>query len=441
MYIGGVAVMELRLQKCPAEWSRIIKPIEVQMISDKNEWPPVSPDARILYSLLFYSQGPVDGYLIGEKARDFFLHSGLPLPTLSQIWNLADISNDNLLTVEEFILTMYFCHGALQGKKLPRSLSAALRPPEKSPVSLPFLTQEEKIIFSKIFEAIDVNNTGFIEGSTAKVILTATGVNTEELKIIWDLSDINRDGRLDYGEWTVACQLIKLIKQGQSLDVPINVFTNLPERIAPGSLQAGKKRVAEYEERKQKLMKLKERRRLQSEREKKRLELTQKKVALLTQVYDVLEKENSTQLPELQKKIADDRENIEKQEIIVYRLKKEHEKVRQETVKIILDEQKVSSDIKQIKEQTDELNKTLRSSHSKATKDPDPFHQLYEERKGIITLESQVIFNLVTHCCKIMKFLDVMITKILRKRRFLKSAETIISKTVFGEIISRAIRS
>ncbi|XP_050403792.1 uncharacterized protein LOC126819670 isoform X4 [Patella vulgata] len=349
---------------------------------EKSEWSTVNQDARILYSSLFYSQGPVDGYLIGEKARDFFLPSGLHLPVLSQIWNLADMSNDNLLTVEEFILTMHFCHGALQGKKLPRSLTPSLRPPDKTPIALPFLTEEEKLIFSKIFEAIDVDRTGFIEGSTAREIFQQTGLTSDQLALVWDLADINRDGRLDYGEWTVACQLIKLAKLGQSLEVPINVFTNLPDRIAPGSLQAGKKRVAEYEEKKQKLMSLKERRRIQAEREKKRLELTQEKIQLITQLYDVLEKAGNSHLPELQQRLTQDRDYIEKQEEIVFRLKKEHERVRQDTVKIILGEQKVSNDVRQIKEQTDELYKNLRSSHSKATKDPDPFHQLFEERKG-----------------------------------------------------------
>ena len=42
---------------------------------------------------------------------------------------------------------------------------------------------------------------------------------------------------------------------------------------------------------------------------------------------------------------------------VQFRLKKEHEKIRQETVKIILAEQKLNNDIVTIKKDTSELNK------------------------------------------------------------------------------------
>ena len=34
--------------------------------TDGTDWPVIGEDARTLYQLLFYSQGPVDGYLLGK---------------------------------------------------------------------------------------------------------------------------------------------------------------------------------------------------------------------------------------------------------------------------------------------------------------------------------------------------------------------------------------
>ena len=68
---------------------------------------------------------------------------------------------------------------------------------------------------------------------------------------------------------------------------------------------------------------------------------------------------------------------------LCYRLKKEHEKIRQETVKVILNEQGgLQEDARLIKLEQEEVRHRLSTRHTKATKDPDPFHQLYELRKG-----------------------------------------------------------
>ena len=67
----------------------------------------------------------------------------------------------------------------------------------------------------------------------------------------------------------------------------------------------------------------------------------------------------------------------------MHRLKKEHESIRQVTVKAILGEQgTLKEDANLIKLEQEEVRNRLSTSHTKATKDPDPFHQLYEVRKG-----------------------------------------------------------
>ena len=73
---------------------------------------------------------------------------------------------------------------------------------------------------------------------------------------------------------------------------------------------------------------------------------------------------------------------------IFCRLKKEHEKIRQETVKVILKEQgSLQEEARLVKLEQEEVRHILSTKHTKATKDPDPFHQLYELRKGKLLLD------------------------------------------------------
>ena len=48
--------------------------------------PPLTPQDKAKFMKLFTSCGPVNGILPGEKARDVFVKSKLPVDKLSQIW-------------------------------------------------------------------------------------------------------------------------------------------------------------------------------------------------------------------------------------------------------------------------------------------------------------------------------------------------------------------
>ncbi|XP_071119810.1 microtubule-associated protein futsch-like isoform X2 [Haliotis cracherodii] len=347
-----------------------------------QEWSKITPEERIQHETLFYSQGPLDGYLTAERARDVFLKSGLPLQVLSQIWNLADVSNDNLLNVHEFVLAMHLTLGTLEGLKLPLPLPRYLTPPTSEMLSEP-LADSEREAYKKIFKLLDKTNSGFIEADMAREVFSLSGLPPDQLGRIWDIADVNRDGSLDPEEWMVACHLIRTLKKGLSIDCPVNVFAYLPDRISPNSLQARKRRVDEYEVKKHRLMVLKEKRKQDVSRESRRLQFAEGKLKICRDLYHLLKK--SAQSPisaeQFKAKVAGENAEITKQEEIVHRLKKEHERVRQSTVKIILEEQRLNEDIRNLKSGTVELNKKLRAIHTKATKDPDPFHQLYEQKK------------------------------------------------------------
>ncbi|XP_046340120.2 uncharacterized protein LOC124121182 isoform X2 [Haliotis rufescens] len=346
------------------------------------EWSKITPEERIQHETLFYSQGPLDGYLTAERARDVFLKSGLPLQVLSQIWNLADVSNDNLLNVHEFVLAMHLTLGTLEGLKLPLPLPRYLTPPTSEMLSEP-LADSEREAYKKIFKLLDKTNSGFIEADMAREVFSLSGLPPDQLGRIWDIADVNRDGSLDPEEWMVACHLIRTLKKGLSIDCPVNVFAYLPDRISPNSLQARKRRVDEYEVKKHRLMVLKEKRKQDVSRESRRLQFAEGKLKICRDLYHLLKKSGQSPISaeQFKAKVAGENAEITKQEEIVHRLKKEHERVRQSTVKIILEEQRLNEDIRNLKSGTTELNKKLRAIHTKATKDPDPFHQLYEQKK------------------------------------------------------------
>ncbi|KAL3868401.1 hypothetical protein ACJMK2_041211 [Sinanodonta woodiana] len=298
--------------------------------------------------------------------------------------NLADVSNDNLLSLEEFLLAMHLILRVKEGRKLPKSLPPHLIFKSIPSVNMPQLSKEAKEAYQKVFQKIDTEGKGYIDAIQGRELLMASGLDSEILVLVWDKSDVNRDGRLDLEEWTVACHLVTLVKQGYSLDCPVNPLEYLPHRISPTSYQARKRRVEEYENQKQHLMNLKERRKNQTTNETRRLELLRRRLMLNTDLFEACKSLDQPIVSdeEFQRYKEREERNIEKVEEVIYRLKQEHAKVRQETVRAILEEQKgLQEDARLMKLELDEIRQQQGSSHTKATKDPDPFHQLYEERK------------------------------------------------------------
>lgn len=78
--------------------------------------------------------------------------------------NLADVSNDNVLNVHEFVLVVHLVRGLLQGLKLPQTLPRKLTPPKTEPVPLQPATQLEKESYLRVFEALDTDGKGYLEG-------------------------------------------------------------------------------------------------------------------------------------------------------------------------------------------------------------------------------------------------------------------------------------
>mmetsp|Transcript_54422 Transcript_54422/g.127029 ORF Transcript_54422/g.127029 Transcript_54422/m.127029 type:complete len:707 (-) Transcript_54422:55-2175(-) len=61
--------------------------------------------------------------------------------------------------------------------------------------------------YIKSFQKADVDGDGFVSGTEARVILDNTGLPQMDLSHIWNLADMDMDGRLDFKEFVIALHL------------------------------------------------------------------------------------------------------------------------------------------------------------------------------------------------------------------------------------------
>ncbi|POS76531.1 UBA/TS-N domain-containing protein [Diaporthe helianthi] len=252
--------------------------------------PPLTPDKVAQYAGLFERQQLQPGNLLGgEQARQIFERSNLPNETLGRIWQLADTEQRGALVQTEFVIAMHLLtsmkSGALRAlpsilpaplyeaatrrgstagrpqspggptapiSAIPRQLSgqAGHQMPMRtgSPLAVahgrsplapqstgdPWLiTAADKQRFDVIYDGLDKTKKGFITGEEAVPFLSQSNLPEAALANIWDLADINSEGRLSRDEFAVAMYLIRQqrMKQGELPQA-------LPANLIPPSMRA-----------------------------------------------------------------------------------------------------------------------------------------------------------------------------------------------------------
>ena len=236
------------------------------------------------------------GVMTGLQARNILMGTGVPPQQLAHIWNLSDVNTDGNLNVEEFILAMHFIEKVKAGQPIPPSLPPEYMPPfirpkpagppppvppapsvipqamppvaavppsrptppavvpAPLPVSVPqgmvtgrspsitsssgdgvvwLIPQQTRILFSQQFNGLDKERSGFLTGTQARGLLVQSGLPQQALAQIWNLSDINVDGRLTCEEFILAMYLIEQTKIGKPLP------TTLPPDLVPPSYRKG----------------------------------------------------------------------------------------------------------------------------------------------------------------------------------------------------------
>ena len=180
---------------------------------------------------------------LGEHGKWIFDKSKLSSGTLSRIWDLVDIENKGSLDKAGFIVAMHLIMSLKSGKMadLPTILPPKLlqfaaentqTPYEFTKADAWIITPDLKAEYDRLFDELDVSCQGFIPGKQAVAFFAATRLKTGVLMRIWDLSDIDGDGKLSRDEFAVAMHLAKLqLADGANFKLP---DTLPPEFIPPG---------------------------------------------------------------------------------------------------------------------------------------------------------------------------------------------------------------
>lgn len=253
--------------------------------------PPLTPEKVNQYSALFDKSGAKDGILPGEQAKQIFEKAGLPNEILGGIWNLADTEQRGALVLPEFIIAMHLLASFKSGslRALPSILPAGLYeaatrrvPPARqmpnitpgaSPISaIPrqfsganggragsplgrsaygtapqtaqitgqgsdwAISPMDKAQFDGFYAGLDKTNRGFITGDEAVPFFSNSKLPEEVLAQIWDLADINSEGRLNRDEFAVAMYLIR--QQRSKRDGRDTVPSSLPPNLVPPSMRS-----------------------------------------------------------------------------------------------------------------------------------------------------------------------------------------------------------
>ncbi|XP_064809278.1 intersectin-2-like isoform X2 [Oncorhynchus masou masou] len=98
------------------------------MNGDLRVWA-ISPEERNKHDKQFDTLSPTMGYVSGERARKFFLQSGLPPSVLAEIWALADMGKDGKMDRLEFSISMKLIKLKLQGTPLLSTLPIIMKQP------------------------------------------------------------------------------------------------------------------------------------------------------------------------------------------------------------------------------------------------------------------------------------------------------------------------
>lgn len=94
------------------------------------------------------------------------------------------------------------------------------------------MSQGTKLKFSQMFNNLDKQRVGSITGAHARNIMSSSGLPPTILAQIWNLSDLDKDGKLTCDEFCIAMHLIEMAKAGET-----NFPATTPLELIPPSRQ------------------------------------------------------------------------------------------------------------------------------------------------------------------------------------------------------------
>jgi len=96
------------------------------------------------------------------------------------------------------------------------------------------MSQGTRLKFSQMFNNLDKQRVGSITGAHARNIMSSSGLPPAILAQIWNLSDLDKDGKLTCDEFCIAMHLIEMAKAGETNlpnTTPVELISALPVSV------------------------------------------------------------------------------------------------------------------------------------------------------------------------------------------------------------------
>merc|ERR1719232_1787064 len=96
--------------------------------------------------------------------------------------------------------------------------SVVMPPAPANPTPPPIewsIPQQKRVQYMAQFQANDKAKTGFLAAVQARSILLQTGLAQQTLASVWNLSDIDKDGKLSVEEFILAMHLCEMAQKGE----------------------------------------------------------------------------------------------------------------------------------------------------------------------------------------------------------------------------------
>eukprot|EP00929_Paragymnodinium_shiwhaense_P090670 TRINITY_DN50824_c0_g1_i1.p1 TRINITY_DN50824_c0_g1~~TRINITY_DN50824_c0_g1_i1.p1 ORF type:complete len:845 (+),score=163.50 TRINITY_DN50824_c0_g1_i1:64-2598(+) len=242
--------------------------------------PQFLPEELEYYESLFgYVDVEKQGFVDAARAGQFLLGSGLMQQSLAMIWDIAS-QGQNALGRESFFVALRLVAHAQAGREPDMNL-VMMQPPSLpdfegvqrrrpgsgatsrapsvgapsevselqpviiagddqvrkaaelarqaapsrsprgrslSPRGSPWIPSDrQKRKYAALFKRTDLNGDGYVEGMEARELLQRSNLDFETLKVAWDLSDRDHDGRLDFHEFVILVHIVSCVLQGSPI--------------------------------------------------------------------------------------------------------------------------------------------------------------------------------------------------------------------------------
>ncbi|CAG9529835.1 unnamed protein product [Cercopithifilaria johnstoni] len=167
-----------------------------------------------------------------QEAAAFLKRSNLTVTTLGQIWELADYSRKGCLDKTGAFIAFKLVAASQQGQPISwNSLLLKLEPPSfasrSATPSIPnfgatlaslseswAITPTDQAKYESIFAGLNPIE-GKVSGNKIRPVLLNSGLPSTSLAKIWELADMDKDGKLDRIEMSVALHLVYCALQGE----------------------------------------------------------------------------------------------------------------------------------------------------------------------------------------------------------------------------------